>query len=265
MELRPIMYARSEAPNAMQSAAEKYEKRFEIRFDSLTCFSRDLLSNLHHPGTDITVVPDNVTIASKSDKRILQDMEVLSGVANSLSATVDQRAAYFAALKNIYIKLPTRPDGATQDEHTLFVGIEREGRILAESLGWLPSSHNLHPHAKRVPFENGLLVGLSKFPPLRDYARCFIIDGAIASGSTLITVIEKLRRGTSTFNIFSVHSTYEGLQALARYGNSQHLELKITVGHATAGMNAKFYAVDSADPAKLIVGDLGDTISDMSR
>jgi hypothetical protein len=30
-------------------------------------------------------------------------------------------------------------------------------------------------------------------------------------------------------------------------------------------MNAKFYAVDSADPAKLIVGDLGDTISELDR
>jgi uracil phosphoribosyltransferase len=259
------MYARAEAPNPMQAAAEKYENRFEIRFDSLTYFSRDLLSNLHRPGTDITVVPDNVTIASRSDKRILHEVAVLSEVANSLSPTNDDRAAYFAALKNIYINLPTRPDEATQDEHTLFVGIEREGRILAESLEWLPSSHNLHPHAKRVPFESGLLVGLSKFPSLRPYARCFIIDGAIASGSTLITVIEKLRPVTSTFDIFSVHSPYEGLQALARYGNSQNLKLKITVGHATAGMNAKFYAVDSADPAKLIVGDIGDTISELDK
>jgi hypothetical protein len=30
-------------------------------------------------------------------------------------------------------------------------------------------------------------------------------------------------------------------------------------------MNGKFYAIDPNDPTKLIVGDLGDTISELDR
>jgi hypothetical protein len=264
-DLRPLMYARAETPREMLAAAEKYESKFDIIFDTVTFFSKELLSKLHELGPNVMVVPDNVTIASRTDETIFQDMEVLSRVANNESATNEQRGEYFAALKSIYSKLPSRPDDATQDERTLFVGIEREGRILAESLGWLPASHNLHPHAKRVPFDDGLLVGLSEFPPLSDYSRCFIIDGAIASGSTILAVIEKLLPVTSTFNIFSVHSPYEGLQALARYGKSQRLQLNVSVGHATVGMNKQFYAIDSNHPSKVIVGDLGDTISELNR
>jgi hypothetical protein len=263
--LRPAHYLRAEAPREMLIAAEQYEKKFGISFDSLTYFSKDLFNRLHQTEGDVPQVPDNVTIASLSDETILDDMQALSQVANSGSVSTTQRERYFSALKNIYSKLPSRPDLAIQDESTLFVGIEREGRILAESMGWLPTTHNLHPDAKRIPFNSGLLVGLGKFPLLQRYSRCFIIDGAIASGATIITVIEKLRPLIHAFNIYSVHSPYEGLHAVTRYGESESLNISITVGHATTGINAKFYAVDPTDPARVVVGDLGDTISDLPR
>jgi hypothetical protein len=261
INLKPVTYDRADTPTEMLEAAKKYESRFKVRFDSLTYFSEDILSRLHNPETDITSVPNNVMIASHSDPSILNDMEILSNVANSSSITTQQRESYFAALKNIYGKLPSRPDEATQDESKLFVGIEREGRILAQSLGWLPGSHNVHPDAKRVPFHSGLLIGLGQFATLREYDTYFIIDGAIASGATIISVIEKLHHGISSFNIYSVHSTYQGLHAITRYGRSEGLDLRITVGHATAGISKQFYAIDATN--KLIVGDLGDTISDL--
>lgn len=261
MKLRPIAYERAEAPKEMLLAAEEYERRFNIRFDSLTHFSKALLDGLHRPEPDAP--SDTVTIASKLDPTILDDMEILSRVANTKSASMAQREYYFAALKSTYHKLPSRPDEATRDEDTLFVGIEREGRILAQSLGWLPSSHNLHPDAKRIPFENGLLIGLGQLIPSSAYIRCFIIDGAIASGATIITIVEKLRPITSSFNIFSVHATSEGLNAIVNYARSENLDLRVTVGHATTGIDDHFYAINPDDPNKLIVGDLGDTISDL--
>jgi hypothetical protein len=262
---RPVSYERADAPLTMWKAAQEYELKFHTRFDSLTYFPKELLIKLHSVESDISKLPSNVTIASYSDPTILDAMRVLEQVANTKTPSVGQRQDYFSALKRIYRKLPSRPDEAAQDEHALFVGIEREGRILAKSMGWLPRTHSFHPEAKRIPFEEGLLIGLSEVPPLREYDRCFVIDGAIASGATIITVIEKLRLFTSSFNVFSIHSPYEGLQSLTRYGSAQGLDLRITVGHATRGINDHYYAIDPVDPSRVIVGDLGDTISDLQR
>jgi hypothetical protein len=40
------------------------------------------------------------------------------------------------------------------------------------------------------------------------------------------------------------------------------LSVKITVGHATLGLNDKFYAVDQVNTKLVVVGDLGDTINE---
>jgi len=45
-----------------------------------------------------------------------------------------------------------------------------------------------------------------------------------------------------------------------RFGHQIGVEVSITVGHATVGMNKKFYAVDPSDPKSVILGDVGDTI-----
>lgn len=132
-------------------------------------------------------------------------------------------------------------------------------------MGWLPIGHSMNPHAKRIPYEGGLIVGLSAFPQFINYDRCMIVDGAIASGATLIAIIEKLRSITSTFYIYSVHSSYEGLRAITRYGLSANVNITITVGHATTGMNAKYYAVYPDNTKRVVVGDLGDTISEIEQ
>jgi uracil phosphoribosyltransferase len=120
----------------------------------------------------------------------------------------------------------------------------------------------MRPHAKRIPFKGGLIVGLTGFQlPQPNNDRCIIVDGAIASGATLMAIIGNLRSVTSTFYIYSVHSAYEGLRAILRYGQSIGVDIQITVGHATVGINKKFYAIDANNPKRVVVGDLGDTIS----
>jgi hypothetical protein len=263
LTFRPDHYNRSDAPKEMMAAAELYEQRFEIQFATLTYFSKKLLSELHRAERDASDVPSNVSIASRTDKTILDDIRELSRIANRDSITLAERKRYFSALKRIYGRLPSGPSEPSRDERTLCVGIEREGRILAESMGWLPKGHNLHPHAKRVPYAGGLLIGLSDFTTLHSYSSCLIIDGAIASGATIISTIEKLRSSVPSFRIYSVHSPYEGIHAITRYGLSSGLDLRLTIGHATAGINSHFYAVDPDDPNRVVVGDLGDTISDL--
>ena len=188
---------------------------------------------------------------------------ILTEVANSSPITRKQRVAYYEALTNIYRNLPNDPVEACRDANTLCVGIEREGRMLAEAIGCLPEGRGLRPHAKRVPFEGGLEIGIKGIPELPQYTNCVIIDGAIASGATLIAVMSSLRKAASSFRIYSAHATREGLRAISRYSSLEGLDVDITVGHATSGINDHFYATFPDAPDKVVVGDLGDTISDL--
>lgn len=107
------------------------------------------------------------------------------------------------------------------------------------------------------------MVGVSGLRPVDLVSQCLVIDGAIASGATTIAIMELLRSATSSFRIFSVHATYEGLRAIQRYAVHAGLDLAPIVGHATAGLNPKYYAIDPEDKSRVVVGDLGETISDL--
>jgi orotate phosphoribosyltransferase-like protein len=159
--------------------------------------------------------------------------------------------------------LPFQPTLYKDDPDTLFVGIQREGYQLAQSMGCMPEGHSIAPHAKRIHFEDGLLVGLTGISALSSFRRCVLIDGAIATGSTLIAILEQLKSSAGSFYICSAHATVEGIQAILRYAERAGLDLKIVVGHATRGLNDHFYATLPSDPGKLVVGDLGDTISEL--
>lgn len=257
-------YARQQAAPEMIAAACKYETKFGIHFGALMHFPKEALADLHREG-----LPDTITIASTTDHSIPALIDVLSEVANTPEERVTeaQRQQYYDTLLEIYQKLPNRPSAAHQDAETLFVGIEREGRILAEAMGCLPAGHSIRPHTKRVPFEGGLIVGVSRIevPQEVRYRKCVIIDGAIASGATLIAIMENLRPilwpHGSRFEVYSAHATFEGLRAIARFATQNDMSVEVTVGHATTGLSKKFYAVLPHDPHKVAVGDLGDTIS----
>lgn len=249
----------------MIAAGELLENRFGIRFENFTVFPKDTLEALHRPdpGEDLS---NAVTIVSAADPSIVKHVQVLSEVANSPNAaelSIGERKRYYESLKAIYKKLPFNYREASQDSNTLFIGIEREGRILAEAMGCLPAGHSLRPNTKRVFFEGGLEIGITGIPELPHFAQAVIIDGAIASGATLIAMIGKLRQVVSSFHILSAHATWEGLRAICRYCATEGLKTQIQVGHATMGINDHFYAVQSDDAGKLVVGDLGDTISDL--
>jgi hypothetical protein len=248
----------------MQEAAAKFEHTFNIEFDTLHFFSETLLNKLHQIGNDTVGLPSEVEVTSEKDPTIIQDVQVLSDIVNNAPLEPAQRTRYFETLKAIYRKLRSTPDEFKQDRSMLFIGIEREGRILAGDLKWLPDGHHTHPHAKRIPYEGGLLVGVTEISDLEAYFKCLIIDGAIASGATIISVIEKVRPLISSYRVYSVHSTYEGLHAITRYCASTGLDIKVTVGHATRGLDEKFYATDGPDTKLLVVGDLGDTIAPLS-
>lgn len=253
-------YARTEAPALMQDAGSTFEQRFGIQFWTYTYFPAGALAHLHAQDPQGKVIPPGVVEAAQSDRSIRADIDVLTEVANASSLTESDRQEYRAALERVYRKLPDPPTQLTELPDTLCIAPQREGRLLAESMGWLPSRRSLHPDAKRIWYEGGLVVGLSALPPVRPYARAVIIDGAIASGATIIALMEQVRHSVSTFHVFSVHAAREGLWALHRYAQLTNVEVHLTVGFTTPGLNKKYYAIDERAPARAVVGDLGDTI-----
>lgn len=261
LSLQVKRFTRDNSPKAMLAEAAPYEEKFGIRFDSLTVFPLAFMRRLHRNVKTCNDFAEKISIASGEDKTILEDINCLGEIANNPNQSKAERETYYRTLKRIYEKLPVNPEGYLDDPVTLFIGPEREGRILAQSLGWLPEGRSIHPDAKRIPYKEGLLVGLSDCGLTGNYKRCIIIDGAIASGATLISVIRELGTKIKEFHIFSVHATIEGLRGILRYGSAHKLDIHITVGHATMGLNKKYYAVDKTD--KEIVGDLGDTICDV--
>ena len=166
LDLRIAQYQRSEASPEMQAAAEIFEKRFSVEFGTLTHMPGSALADLHRPPSEGLDLPDTVVIASDTVPSIVQDIEVLTEIANSQTLSGQDRRRYYDTLLAIYSKLPRKPVEQKEDENTLFVGIEREGRVLAEALDCLPPGHSIHPHAKRIWFEDGLLVGFTGIPPL---------------------------------------------------------------------------------------------------
>ncbi len=252
-------YSAIDTPQDMAAAAKVLEQRFDIEFTVLLHFKQGLLHSLQSANGSPEDLPEGAFVASRSDPGVLELFGELTWIANSGTLTVEKRRRYLAALQAIYRRLPGSPLDWMSDPGALFVAPEREGRILAETLGWLPSGRSLRPHVKRIHYGDDLVVGLGDFVPSRRASRCILIDGAIASGATLISLIERLRAFTEYFSIYSVHATCEGLRCILAYGREAGVKISITVGHATPGINRHFYAVGS--DGRVMVGDLGDTIA----
>ncbi len=245
----------------MQRPAALYEQRFGIVFSRLVLFDADLLRALHAAWEERAVPGAGVTVVSATDPSVLGRIQVLTEVANTATIGSDDRQRYHDTLTEVYKALPETPSRDLRDPSVLYVAPEREGRILAEGLGWLPAGHSLHPHAKRIDYRQGMLVGLSEIICEHSYSRAVVIDGAIASEATLIALMESLLPAVTTFAVYSVHAAPEGIAAIMRYGSLAGIAVRLIVGHSSGMLNRKFYAVDPRRPACVIVGDLGDTIA----
>ncbi len=264
MNYQAKLFFMDRVPKEMYGAVRKYQEKFQVCFNTLTYFPQSLLNELHQKATDSVELPSNLVIASLKEQSILEDVQILSRIANKPHLCTSDRELYLNTLKCIYKKLPYQPTELAVKQDTLCVGIEREGQILATALQCLPVGRSLKPHAKRIPYDGGILVGLSSISKINMYSRCLIIDGAIASGSTLISLINELRSVSSSFHIYSAHSTLEGLLAIYSYFKNSNLDIHIVVGDASGNLNKKYYAVDSKAVKQLVVGDLGDTIAPIS-
>ena len=257
----PAIQNRECAPPPIDSALAEFEARFSIHFAHYTNYSKAFLKELHHAPakTDPKI---RIQIATDRNPELLHHFAVFSEVANAEHPRAELRSRYFDALCAIYAALDQTPTRFVKDSDVAFAAPEREGRILAKTMGWQPTGRSFHPNAKRIPYEDGLLVGMTELEVGHRFARMEIIDGAIASGATLMAIIESMVPFARIFDIYSVHATTEGLSALTSFARIRKLDLTVFVGHVTPGLNKKYYATDT-DKSHLVVGDLGDTISDL--
>jgi hypothetical protein len=249
-------YRVADAPAAMRDAAAVLETRFAITFDSLTHFPAATFARLHARATDENSLMSRVDVAFERHDSVRADFKLLTRVANMPLPDAADRVAYFDALRHVYecVGIPA------YDADSVIVAPEREGRMLAEALGCLRDPSDLAPHAKRIAYEHGLLVGIAHCPQPARGAHLVCVDGAIASGGTLIAILDGLAAPGTRVDIYSVHAAREGIRAILRFAASALLDVRLHVGHVTDGLSPKFYAVEGPDH-HVVVGDLGDMIS----
>jgi uracil phosphoribosyltransferase len=259
----PQIQERKAASPEIDAALAEFESRFGILFTRFVVYSEAFLNELHQTSS-LESEMARVQVATNRNPELLRHFKIFSDVANAKNATAGARHRYFESLRAIYAALIQSPARFLNNARIAFVAPEREGRILAQTMGWLPLDHSFHPDAKRIPFEGGLVVGLNDLDTKQRFERVDIVDGAIASGATSMAVMECLANSSRVFDVYSVHATTEGLRAILSFGKLRGLDLTVNVGHVTTGLNRKYYAIESdSSNARLIVGDLGDTISDL--
>lgn len=244
------LFERESAGPELLKASTSYETRFDIRFDIFATFSKEMLNKLH--SLDLNA---NDHVHTPSRTRTEVPMATLTRIANQ-HMSKQQRTEYLTALLDIYESLPEKPDSGSE---LLTIAPMREGYLLSKELGWFPSS-GIAPQMKRIPLTGGLTVGSTSLPTFNVHT-CNIIDGAIASGSTIITLVEMLQKTIKKIRLFVVHATAAGLAAIGNYCKRRGIELVVYVGVVSGTLNEKYYAVDDRNPSRLIVGDLGDAIA----
>lgn len=242
-------------------AATVYERRFETTFDTFVFFDTALLTNLHAEGP----LPETIVQASATDPTVADHVDALTRVANLDTQSADDQTRYLHTLEAIYSRLAASPVAACR-EADLVIAPQREGRILAERLGCLPGEAPVWaPQAKRIAVRGGLLVGFDSRPPSTVDGRVVVIDGVVASGVTLMAALHLAAAPGARIDIFTSHSTAAGALALGRYADRLMHSTMVHVGHVSGVLNDRFYAVDPADPGRMVLGDVGDTISGIAN
>ncbi|WP_432142388.1 hypothetical protein [Streptomyces sp. bgisy084] len=243
-------------PPEARRTVDDFEKEHDTYFSHLVHFGPELLESLHTPGP----LPGNISVASAVRPDVTERMATVTAVANLPHQQHADRTRYLQALLDIYGMLPVPPAHRASAWGTTVIAPEREGRILAERLGVMPQRQGWTPQAKRMPVGGGLLVGVDEWLPSQA-DRLVIIDGVVASGVTLMALMQLTVRPGADVEIFTCHSTQQGALALARYAEQLQVSLTLHVGQVSGALNEKFYAVRPDAPEQVVLGDVGDTIS----
>jgi hypothetical protein len=251
------VYDRHGCGSEMRAVAAAYERRFDTRFHAYVFFDADLLAALHAPGP----LPGAAVLASATDPQVVRCMETITAIANTAEQSRQDRAQYLLALDEILARLSESPVAAAV-RSALVIAPQREGRILAERRGCLRTPvETWTPQAKRMPVDGGLLVGFDGPPARRTAGRVTAVDGVVASGVTLMAALQLATAPGAVVDLFTCHATAAGARALDRYAGRLGVDLTQRIGHVSGRLNDHLYAVDPDHADRLVLGDIGDTIS----
>lgn len=254
---------------------DKYHERHGIDMERFAVFSREKFESILHKGPDEEAPGyKEMILAEEADHAdaVVPHYEVFRRIANlERPLTTRERQEYLDSLLAIYRLMSDSgcgPERFLDDEQALFVGPEREGCILAKQMGWNPDPpvRFKNPDAKRIPNgDDGLIVGLNDLDlGGRPFQRAILIDGAIASGATLIAVMKSLRETIGEFYIYCIHTTRQALNAVKSYSARHNLAIHVVAGKVTTSLSSKYYANywdEDEGRMRYEVGDLGDTIA----
>ena len=189
------------------------------------------------------------------------ELETISKLANDKHVTFEGRQRYLSIFLDIY-----RAMHFDETSSGITVAPRREGTLFARELGLLSKGPSFLPHMKRIPLGDGLAVGIEFLPDKLDRtSSCRIVDGAIASGATVITLMDIFSSATDRFDIYTVHCTQASVNALLHYGAILQKEVIVHAGFVGGVLNKKFYAVAATDSSSVIVGDVGDMIAPLFK
>ena len=262
----PLHWKRGDLPldNPYECALQHFEEDLGTEFTQFSYFSESALERLQDANPRYL---NRVFIASNFNDEVVIALQKVTEIANDKEAATDplKKMMYRRNLETIYRSL-----GGVQLkamlEKNLYIGVRREGYELATGLGWIRvgDSNVWGPNAKRAicPNHGGLTVGLDNLPTAdTDYDECVIFDGAIASGATLIAILKRLEAHSfHRVQIFSIHGTYQGINAILNYADQLKIYVKIDVGACSGRLNDKYYAVSETNPEIEILSDVGDII-----
>jgi putative hydrolase of HD superfamily len=247
---------------ALRDKLQSMESAYGIALPTLMAFDQDALQALHGHAPCTGCHASRVEVASWGDARIAPQIRRLGELARLPSPSSGDRLAYKEILLSIYRALPADMAQWVADPGTLVVAPQREGYLLAQALGWLPRGRFLAPHAKRFKHGDGMVVGFDLVPPPTRYRRCVLVDGAMASGVSLMAMMIELAPQVDQFIVLTVHSTGMAINALRQLASQLQRPLLIHAGDVGGELNDKFYAVvPGTSPPVLLVGDLGDMIA----
>ncbi len=252
----------AQAEPALRDKLQAMESAYDIVLPTVISFDHAALQTLHFRPARAGHHASRVDVASWGDTRIAPQIRRLGELARQPQHSQSDRLAYKEILLSIYRALPADMAEWVADPGTLVVAPRREGYLLAEALDWLPPGRFLAPHAKRFKHAGGMVVGFDLVPPPARYRRCVLVDGAMASGVSLMAMMIELAPKVDQFVVLTVHTTGMAINALRHLAAQLQRPLTIHAGDVGGELSDKFYAVvPETSPPVLLVGDLGDMIA----
>lgn len=249
-------YMAGNVPVSWQGIVANYELKYGIEFSVVTFLPNKFLESL--AAEEGCQEQGTIYVASERDAELIGYIDLLGTIANQEDKAADRRQEYMKTLVDIYRRLPATSEARSLQSQSIWIAPRREGHLIATCLRDEAVGLTLAPHAKRILIREGMLVGLTELHIPEAVEEIVLIDGAIASGATIMTILHSLPVSVRTVHVIAAHGTQVSVARLLRFASGMKIALHLNIGHVSGILNSKLYAVRPDESSKVVVGDLGD-------